>query len=216
MMLRGALRPLSRLAAMRGRTQITLLACVCAAALAGCGSEDEGTIPQDDSDRLITLLDGIDENVAGGNCDIARDQVDEFNDAVNDLPAEVDDEVKQGIQEAAGRLAELSDDPSQCDETTGETGFDQLEPTTEPTTTEAPTTTETTTTETEKEAPPDTGAEDGGGPSQGPGGGGASGPGPGGGGPTSGETGEGEVTIEPGTEEPPTSGGIGEQKVPRP
>lgn len=201
---------MSRLAAMPGRIQITLLACLCAAALAGCGSDVEGTIPKSNSDDLINLLDGIEENVAGGNCEIAQEQANEFVDAVNDLPAEVDDEVKGGLQDAAARLEDLSNEPSECEETTGETGFDELEPTPAPTTTTTPTTTETTTEpeeeeDDEEEPPPAENGDNGGGP---PRGGPPASP-PGGGG------GEGTVTIEPPSEDDPTSGGIGGDKGPR-
>jgi hypothetical protein len=203
-------RPVSRLAAMPGRIQITLLACLCAAFLAGCGSDVEGTIPNSNSDELISLLDGIEEDVAGGNCELAQDHANEFVDAVNRLPAEVDDEVKGGLQDAAARLEDLSKDQSQCEDTTGETGFDELEPTTAPTTTTTPTTTETTTEpeeeeDDEEEPPPAENGDNGGGP---PGGGPPASP-PGGGG------GEGTVTIEPPSDDDPTSGGIGGDKGPR-
>jgi hypothetical protein len=199
---------------MPGSALITLLACACAAVLAGCGSGDEqGTIPAGDSEQLLTLLDGIEDNVAGGSCEIARKQAEEFVDEVNLLPAEVDDEVKGGLREAGGRLVELSEDPEQCEETTGETGLGGVEPPPEETTTTTapPTETTTTTTETEPEEEPQQGPseEQGGssGPDSGPGGGG-----PPAGAPPGGE--EGEVTIEPPSDEGPTSGGIGDEKVP--
>jgi cobalamin biosynthesis protein CobT len=215
----GTHRPVSRLAAMPGRTQITLLACLCAAVLAGCGSDEEGTIPQDNSAQLIDRLDAVEERVAAGDCESAQQQADAFVAEVNELPAEVDDEVKGGLQDGADRLVELSND--QCEDTTGETGFDNLEPTTTTPTTTTPTTTETTTTETDEETtttetaeedgeedaeeqqptPPEDaggGPDTGGGPPISP---------PGGGG------GEGTVPI-PGDDEP-TSGGIGGDKGPR-
>jgi hypothetical protein len=163
---------------------------------------------------LIGHLDAIEDGVAAGDCDMAQQQADEFVAAVNDLPAEVDDEVKRGLQEAAERLEDLSNDRSQCEETTGAT-LDNLEPTTTAPTTTTPTTTETTTTETEEEPeedeeqqqgqpqgpPEDQDGGQGGGPPVSP---------PGGGG------GEGTLTIPEATsEEPPTSGGIGGDKGPR-
>jgi hypothetical protein len=206
-------RSVSRLAAMPGRPQLSLLACLLAVALGGCGSDEEGTIPESNSNDLLTLLDGIEQSVAGGNCDVAQKQADEFVDAVNQLPAEVDDEVKGGIQEAAAQLRELSNEPSQCEDTTGPTDFENLEPTTTtPTTTEPPTTTETkdttttTTTEPEEEeqAPPEEEppSENGGGP-------------PSGAPPAGTPPGQGEVEIEPPSEDEPTSGGIGGEKGPR-
>jgi hypothetical protein len=190
---------------MPGRPKIALLACVGALviALSGCGSDDEGgTIPSDASDNLISLLDAVEDNVAGGNCELARKQADEFVDAVNALPADVGEEVKSGLRDGGSQLAELSADPSECEETTGESGFDELEPEPEPTTTTEDTTTEesTTTTTTEEdpeEEPPPPEDDDG---DSGSGGGG------------SGSDGEGSVTIEPPADDDPTSGGIGGDK----
>ncbi len=163
----------SRLAAMPVRARISLLACIGATALAGCGSDDQATIPPDKAAALIAVLDGIDSNAAEGSCDIAQQQADEFRDQVDLLPAEVDDEVKQGLFEIAGQLEQLTREPSQCTDvggTSGPTGL--LEPA-EQTTTSTPTTSATTTTTTTTDtAPTTTDAEptapdgaDGGGPS---------------------------------------------------
>ena len=59
----GTKGPVSRLAAMPGRPQIALLACLSAVALGGCGSDEEGTIPVGNSNQLVQILDGIEDNV---------------------------------------------------------------------------------------------------------------------------------------------------------
>ena len=211
-MRRGAAkRALSRLAAMAGRPQIALLACLCAAVPAGCGSNEEGTIPSSNSQQMITLLDAVDEDVASGDCDLAESHAREFVDAVNLLPAEVDDEVKGGLQDAAARLVDLSTDPDQCEATTGDSGVGGVDPTTETTTTTTPPPTTETTTDTDDEEdqppPPDDNSGEGGGGPGSSGGGGGSGGDPGS---------EGEVTIEPPSDEGPTSGGIGGDKDQQP
>ena len=162
----------SRLAAMPGRAQISLLACLCAAALAGCGSDDGGTIPSQNSAALLSLLSGIEENVAGGNCDLAQEQAGDFVDEVNQLPADVGSEVKGALQAAAARLVDLAADPEQCEAITGDTGLGGVQSTpVEPTTEPEVTTTEEMTTETTTEPPPDEGdddSDDGGGPPETP------------------------------------------------
>jgi hypothetical protein len=188
-------RAVSRLAAMPGRAQITLLACLCAAAIAGCGSDEEGTIPSQNSEQLISLLDAIERDVASGDCELAQDHAQEFVAGVNLLPADVDREVKGGLQEAAGRLAQLSTDTSQCETTgaSGPEGVEPVEPTTEPAVTD---TTSTTTTGDEQPPPEDTGDDSGQGPPQTP--------------PGQGGTPPGQQNT--GGDDGPTSGGIGGEK----
>lgn len=197
----------SRLAAMLRRARKPLLVVVSAVLLAGCGSDDEGTIPSGDADNLINLVNAVEEAVAEQNCDFAEDNADEFVAAVNNLPAEVDDEVKEGLREAGNRMTELSRDPAQC-EPSGATGEDgPEESSTTSTTVEPETTTETTTSEEETTEEPPTEeepeeeedpADDGGGNTN-----------PGGGNPPSDPP---QVEIEPGTD----SGGVvpGEERTP--
>ena len=100
----GTNRPVSRLAAMPGRPQIALLACLSAVALGGCGSDEEGTIPVGNSNQLVQILEGIEDNVAGGNCELAQDQANELVDAANALPAEPmrGNDRRVGIRRARG------------------------------------------------------------------------------------------------------------------
>ncbi len=61
---------------MPGRTKITLLACLCAAVVAGCGSDGDGTIPPENAQTMIALLDGVENNAQDGSCDLAQAQAD--------------------------------------------------------------------------------------------------------------------------------------------
>ena len=133
---------------MPGTLRNVVLGAVAAMLVAGCGSDD-GTIPQDNGDDLLATLEAVDTNTAAGECAAAQDQAESFKNKVNELPAAVDDEVKQGLQQAADQLVSLAANECEPDEnTTGAQGVqttDAVE--TEPTTTEEPTTTQETTTE---------------------------------------------------------------------
>jgi len=160
----------------RGRKSLLVL--VTAALLAGCGSGDEGTIPSGDADDLINLLNAVEDAVAEQDCDTAQDNANQFVTVVNNLPSEVDDEVKDGLRQAGERMTTLSRDPDQCEPeggATGETGTDEPveeEPVEEESTTSS--TTEETTTEeqttTEEEPVEEEPEEPGGGPPDNPGG----------------------------------------------
>lgn len=181
----------SRLAAMPARTKISLLACVCAVILAGCGSSGGGTIPPANSAQMIALLTAVERNAGSGDCQLAQRQADEFKHAVDLLPAAVDDEVKQGLFDVAENLIELAQEPSQCVDqgTSGATGVaptPETSTTSVPPTTQSTTTTEPTTTTATDQTPTNTGGGGNAPPEppapQPPAGGG----GGGGGGPTSG------------------------------
>jgi uncharacterized membrane protein YgcG len=180
------MRPLSRLAAMLSGGRVTLLAIAAAALLAGCGGDDP-TIPADLGEQLQTRLDEVEGAVAEGNCEGAQDSADLFVTQVDQLPAEVDDEVKRLLTAGGERLQELASE--QCDEptpsgTSGEEGF--VPPPEEETTT--PATTSSTTSTEQQQPPPDEDGDDGGGGQ----GGGGQGGGHGGGGQGGGQGGGGQ------------------------
>jgi hypothetical protein len=148
-------KALSRLAAMRGTLHKSLLVCVFALALAGCGSDD-GTIPPEDADNLLNQVEAVRSAAEGGLCDRAQDHAQEFVDGVNALPNDVDPEVASELTKAATNLEDLAASPSQCTETeTGATGLPGVEPTdtTDTTETVEPETTTTETTSTDEEKP---------------------------------------------------------------
>ena len=156
--MREAGNRLIRLAAMRGRTPKTLLACVLAIAIAGCGGNDEGTIPSDQADQLLTQLDAMQNDIETGNCALIDDHAKSFAIRVSQLPEDVDPEVRKGLTEASAQVVDLSDEPGQCETVTGASGPEGAEEETttteeEPTTTEEETTTTTTTDEEEPTEP---------------------------------------------------------------
>ena len=140
--------PVTRLAAMRGRLHIWLLVCGFALALAGCGSDEVGTIPPDEANNLLAVLAAVEKYADEGNCELAQSQAAEFISRVNALPNDVDNEVAGELTKAATNLDDLA--ANDCTET-GASGLDEVQPdTTEPETTEPETTvTETTTPEEE-------------------------------------------------------------------
>ena len=136
----------ARLAPMPGIRAIlsALVAATCALALAACGADEEGPIPQDDGELLLTQLEQIEDEVQAMQCDAARDTAAEFAETVDQLPPEVDGPLRQGLVEASANLEELSEDPAQCapEGDSGESGVVAPDPTAEepaPTTEETPT-----------------------------------------------------------------------------
>jgi hypothetical protein len=157
----GRPRPVTRLAAMLGRTPIALLAGVFVIALGGCGGGDDGTIPPSDSTKLLTLLSQLQSYVSTGDCALAEDAAADLTAAVNALPDGVDPEVETALAKGTDHLAELTKDPTQCADggATGDTGV-QTTDESSTTTPDTPTTTSTTTTTTDEPTPPeDTGEQ---------------------------------------------------------
>jgi hypothetical protein len=151
-------RALSRLAAMAGRTRISLLVCLFAFGLAGCGSDD-GTIPSEQAGDMLALLDTLQNDVQDGDCDHVTGTAEEFSSRVENLPSGVDSDVRNELNKAAAHLDQLASDPDACTPVeTGATEPSGVETTPDTTTTEetTPTTTDettTTTTTTDEEAP---------------------------------------------------------------
>ena len=149
--------PVTRLAAMRGRHVICLLVCGFALALAGCGSDEDGTIPPDDADNLLNQVEAVQSAVEEGNCELAEDHAAELITTVNNLPNDVDTEVASELTRAADNLRGMTADPDECASGTSGVGGVQPIDTTDTETTEEPETTTTTTTteeETTTEEPP--------------------------------------------------------------
>jgi hypothetical protein len=194
---RGRMNPVTRLAAMSVGGRVSLLAVAAAILLAGCGG-DEGTIPGENSDQLLTRLDEIEGAVAEGQCEGAQASADLFVDQVAQLPGDVDQEVKRLLTEGGERLQQLATE--QCEEppptgASGEEGFQPEEETVEPAV-------EPTDTDTEQQTPDEGGekgdggedgsAQDGGGSDDGGGNQGGSGGNQGGGTGTGGVGGGGD------------------------
>ena len=85
---------------MPGTRLRLLLALAAALALGGCGiGDDEPTVPEANAETLLERLDAVEESVSDSNCALAVQQAEEFAAEVEALPAEVDDELKQGLRE---------------------------------------------------------------------------------------------------------------------
>ena len=133
---------------------LALLTIVIAALLAGCGSEDVA-LPEENAADLLAQVQEIEATIADGNCNVVETQAMQFATAVDGLPSSVDGEVRSGLEKAASRLVDLSQDPSQCeDPSQGATGAGGVQ-TTETVTTETETEPETTAPETETTEEPE-------------------------------------------------------------
>ncbi|HMC07055.1 MAG TPA: hypothetical protein VKG89_06615 [Solirubrobacterales bacterium] len=171
----------------RQRILAVLALVTVAAALAGCGSSDvPKTLSSDQASELNGQLDAVQAAVAQGDCTTAQAHAEDFQNAVNQLPATVGTAVKTPLQDAGKNLKALATDPSQC-QSSGATGPSGQQPPSSSSTTAPPpvtsTTAETTTTTTTSstKAPPSPpppengGGNEGGGPGAGGQGGGAGG-----------------------------------------
>jgi hypothetical protein len=157
-MMRAPKNPITRLAAMPWgvrKTSAAIGAVVLAVAVAGCGSDENGTIPPDASEDLIAQLDEVEQLVEQDNCAVAQSQAQQFRSSIDQLPAEVGTETKDELRQLADNLVSLAGNPDQCatpeEGATGETGVAEETPTT--TTTTEQTTTDTTTEEEEPTKP---------------------------------------------------------------
>jgi hypothetical protein len=134
---------------MLGRTRIALLAGILTLGIAGCGGDD-GTIPKDNSEDLLGKLTQLQDQIDRGECTVAEGTASQINEAVQNLPNDVDPEVQDALNKGAENLANLT--PEQCTEG-GATGAAGVETTDETT---SSTSTTTTTTSTETTTPTDT------------------------------------------------------------
>lgn len=130
---------ITRLASMRGRTRIALLAGVLAIVIGGCGSGDDGTIPMDQSTTLLNLLAAVQANVEDGDCELAAKNALELTRTVSNLPDDVDRDLRSELTKASVNLTDLAQEPEQCTESgaSGPTGTETSESTTTSTATTA-------------------------------------------------------------------------------
>jgi hypothetical protein len=107
---------------VRLRTTTTLLLAVAAGLAAGCGSDDEQSSPipaatAAELDKRLSSVQGRFEFGGGACADIAEDQA-LADQTIDQLPDDVDPDVRQALQDGFDRLFTLTDE--QCDETEGQ------------------------------------------------------------------------------------------------
>ena len=158
------------------RTTLLVLLGACLAA-AGCGADDEGEpIPTESAALLQSQLDNIEARIQNGSVGACEDvlsgprgpNVDAVNQAIGDLPNDVSEDVRAGLQDGFDRLFQLVDE--RCTELRDEAESQQqteTEAAPEPAPPETDTETQTETappdtdteTQTETSPPTDTGVE---------------------------------------------------------
>jgi hypothetical protein len=72
---------------------------LCALVLAGCGSQNSALIPQDDADQLTALVNEAGDASAAGDCDRARQAVQEAERQLSGLPRKTSDRLKKNIED---------------------------------------------------------------------------------------------------------------------
>jgi hypothetical protein len=160
----------------RPKAIIVTIALAASLAVGGCGSDNEskGDLPADDATTLLGQLEEVQANLDVGSCFVAADEADNLIADIQDLPDDVDSDLRQALERGAEQLKTLLEDPDQCerpvttDTTTEETTTEETS--TEETTTKETTTEPTTTTTTPTQTTPTTPGSGGVGPGAGQGG----------------------------------------------
>jgi hypothetical protein len=126
----------TRLAAVLGTGPKALaLALVAALVLAGCGSGEDGTIPQSDAEEMLAQVDEIDQAVEEPDCTQAQTEIAQLRGQVDALPDTVGTETKGELFKLVERMEQQVTDPEQCEEPdTGASGEEAVVPEEETTT----------------------------------------------------------------------------------
>lgn len=133
----------------RPKAILAVVALAASLAVAGCGGDDEsaGDLPAEDAANLLGQLEEVQANLDVGSCFVAADEADILIADIQELPSDVDGDLRRALENGAEQLRVQLEDPDQCERPTP-----TIETTTEETTTEETTTEEDTTTrETETE-----------------------------------------------------------------
>jgi outer membrane biosynthesis protein TonB len=147
-----------------------LLAALCAAALGGCGQEENPRlIPSQDADALRASVSAIGTAIDDGECDTAEQGVEDARRQVGELPPRVARSLRTNLTEWLDQIEERI--PEDCEEQPDETPTPEAEdtptpepddtPTPTPTPTETPTPTPTETPTPTPTPPPDEGDGEG-------------------------------------------------------
>jgi hypothetical protein len=137
-MARGSL---ASIAAMPYPRSIIAALALAGASLVAAGCGDNGPDPSISADNSASLLAKIQEiqaNVDNGSCFVAADRTDDLISDVQELPDSVDPDVQRALENGAGQLKILLQDPDQCQ---GRTTTSETTSTTTPSTTRSTTTT---------------------------------------------------------------------------
>lgn len=131
----------------RAKPIFAVLAVAASLAVAGCGGDNEsqGDLPADDAATLLGQLEEVQANLDVGSCFVAADEADNLIADIQDLPGDVDGDLRRALENGAEQLTVLLEDPDQCERPTTTSETTTEETTTEETSTEETTTKETTT-----------------------------------------------------------------------
>ena len=87
-----------------------MCAILCLAPLAACGGEEEpeGTIPPEAAQGIVDRLNQLEGQVEDGACDDAERTAVTISEAVENLPEEVDGELRETLVEASANVVTLT------------------------------------------------------------------------------------------------------------
>lgn len=131
----------------RPKAIFAVIALAASLVVAGCGgdNEKEGDLPADDATTLLGQLEEVQANLDVGSCFVAADEADNLIADIQELPSDVNGDLRQALEKGAEQLKVLLEDPDQCERPTATSETTTVETTTEETSTEQTTTRETTT-----------------------------------------------------------------------
>jgi hypothetical protein len=100
--------PILSLIRGRRRTLGAAAALVAATVLVGaCGDEGSNELSSSTASSLRSSLERVEQNVDGGDCTTAAQQAAEFSSRVDELPARVDEKLRDALASSASRLETL-------------------------------------------------------------------------------------------------------------
>jgi hypothetical protein len=153
---RGSLASIAAMPKLRSILLATSLAAASAGVL-GCG--DGGPDPSISADTSASLLGKIQEiqsNVDNGSCIVAQDRTDDLISDIQELPSDVNEDVRRALENGANQLKILLADPDQCQGRTVSTTSTTTPSTPSTTATRTQSTTSTTRTQTQTTTPTQT------------------------------------------------------------
>ncbi len=114
-----------------------MCAIVCATSLIACGGadeKDEGTIPSQTGEAIVTKLGDLDSELAAGECDSAEATATQIQAAIQGLGSNVEGELEETLVKASSNLVQLvreecepAEEPLPPEPTTGATGEEGAE-----------------------------------------------------------------------------------------
>ena len=90
------------------RLGVLFAAAVVSVSLVACSSDDEGLLPGDDAQQILTNLERVEELAGDGECDAAIESIETISRQVENLPASVSGRLRQNLRRGVSRLSTVT------------------------------------------------------------------------------------------------------------